>query len=106
MAMPETTLLFLAALAFACSLVPLLKTDRMTQAVLAFVASLVWGMVGLSANNVVIDDAAQVAEPIPPMIVLGFGFAALTGLLGIWRFLQAVRVETEEVDDPGDWFRP
>ena len=99
MAMPELSLLWLGGLAVLVSSTLFREVDeRWTELLLTFLAAVLWGMFGLSAYDVTIDDAAAVQEPIMEFVVLGIGLSLIIALLGFWRLLRNVGAESQESD--------
>lgn len=102
MAMPEHTLLFMAAFATLCSIGAFLRMDHVTQAVVGFLGSIVWAMVGLSSTNVAVGETGEQTTAIMPMFVLGMGAALLVGAVSIRRVLQAIQSDVEETQATDD----
>lgn len=72
--------------------------DRATNILVGFLAAVLWGTFGLSASDVYVDDAAEVAEPLEPLFWLGILLALLTGIFAIWMLLKAIYTESTEAD--------
>lgn len=102
MAVPEHTLLFMAALASVVSVGPFLNTDRITQAVAAFLAFVVWGVVGQSSFDVIVGESASETAAIMEMVALGHIFALVLGLVFLVRILQMFRDEGDDVEENVD----
>lgn len=75
--------------------------DDATRVIVSFLASVVWGLFGMSSFDVYVDDAATVSEPIYALAYLGLGLAAVTALFAVLLLFQAIRSEAEQTDPEG-----
>lgn len=101
MAVTELTLLFLGGLA-TLGTVALFQNyaDPWTELVVTFGTAILWGIVGMSANDVIVRQTsfATASEPITPLVYVGFGFAAVIFLYGFHDLLLAFRGELQDAD--------
>lgn len=75
--------------------------DDATRVVVAFLAAVVWGFMGLSSFDVYVDDAATVSEPVYALAYLGLGLAAVSGLAGVKLLFKALQSEAAATDPEG-----
>lgn len=108
MAMTELGLLFMGGLATLATLGLFAdfrdadgRPDRATQVLVAFLAAVLWGAFGLSANDVIVRDTsfATASEPIQPLFWLGVLMALLVAVYAIWMLFKAVFTESTEAAD-------
>jgi len=96
MAMTQIGLVILAALATLMSVALFVNfTDRMTRVVLLLGASLLWGIMGLSAFDVRMPSTTQADlytnEPILPLAYTGIGLAMAVFVYTLWYLVEGAR---------------
>ncbi len=90
----------MALLAGIASVGMAVRIDPTADLLMPFVAALLWGAVGLSAFDVVVDATFGdvVTRPITPLAWLGIGFALLATLFGIYQLISKPAEELEQSD--------
>jgi len=102
MAMTELTLIWLGSIATLATIGMFVDFgDEATGVLISFSASILWGWFGMSAFDVIIDDAATVSEPISPLAYMGLAFGAVIGLLSLYRLIRAIGSETGATEAEG-----
>jgi len=103
MAMTVLALVFIGTLATALSWAGLfgpLPQDG-TNAAVSFAASVLWGVFGISAFDVIVHSTAysSISEPIEPLAFMGIAFSLVVGLFSVKQLLAAVRGEVESTSE-------
>lgn len=93
-ATPLPAVLFLGAVAVLATIGMFVDWDDATRVVLAFVAAVVWGLMGLSSYDVYVDDAATTSEPIYVLVYLGIGLAGITTVFAVWQVFALLGADT------------
>jgi len=108
MAMTVLALVFIGTLAVVLSWAGLfgpLPQDG-TNAAVSFAASVLWGVFGISAFDVIVDvsEGVVVSRSMEPLAFMGIAFSLVVGLFSVKQLLGAVRGEVEATD--GDSVMP
>lgn len=98
-ATPLFAVLFLGVFAAAASTGLFINFDDGSGVVLGFLGAITWGLMGLSAFDVYVDDAATVSEPIYPLVYLGLGLAMVVGLFALARLARVLGEQTPGTTD-------
>lgn len=97
MAMTELILVFMAGMALLATLGIFVDfDDRWTRLLVEAFAAVLWGMVAMSAYDVVLPGGGS--DAVMPMVVLGF---AMSFLLALYALYDLVTGATDEVRDTG-----
>lgn len=98
MAMTPLVLVFMGSLATLATLGLFVgRFDAATRALTGFVGAITWGLVGLSAFDVIVTTHVDppTSEPILPLAYLGIGLAAVVALFAIKELFAVLQSETE-----------
>lgn len=99
MAIPQLSLIFIGLLAVLATISLFVDLgDRWTNILVTFLASIVWGVFGISSYDVYVDEAATVTESVMPLVVLGIGFSGLIALYGFLDIIFGFGEEAAESD--------
>jgi len=106
MAMTQSALLFLGALATGTTLASgwmamnAGRVDKWTRVVVMFGAALLWGGFGLSSYDVIVRDSAwaSASEPIMPLVILGITMAMVMFVYALYDLLHGIAAETGVTD--------
>lgn len=103
MAMTQPVLLFLAGMALLATIGMFAEwQDRGTTLVVSVVASILWGIVGINSFDVVKTTSGVTTHyEILPMVYVGFGFSAATGLFALAWLLKVLGRESGMTDEQG-----
>lgn len=105
MAMTQNALLFMGIFATGLGYLGLFKTfsgdDRWTRVLLLFASAIIWGVFGLSSNDVIVRENAyaSASEPIMPFVYMGFGLAFIVALFGVYELFQAIANDARDASD-------
>jgi len=106
MAISQSMLAFVGLLAASMSYIGLFKPfaggDRWTRVLLLFGGAILWGMFGLSANDVIVGSNNMVtleSVTMLPLVYLGYGAAFVVALFGIFEMFQAITGQTSDAAD-------
>jgi phosphate/sulfate permease len=104
MAVTQLALLFIGALAFVATLGLFYRFgDRWTGILVEGLAAVLWGLLGLSAMDVIVRQSsfASASEPIWPLVFLGIGMALGVGLYAVYDIVEGVGRTANETDLEG-----
>lgn len=105
MAMTQLAVLFIATLAAIATAAMFVNVaDRWTEVLIPFLASLLWGVAGLSSFDVHAQAFGNSAEPMLPLAYLAIGLAMATGVYGFADLIVGIGEQASEVD-AGDMLR-
>lgn len=101
--MTEPVLLFLAGVAVLATVGMFQEFgDRWTVVLVAVVASMLWGVVGLESFDVVrTSSGVTVHYEILSMVYVGLGFSMVTGFFAVFHFVKAVGRESGMTEADG-----
>jgi len=91
MAVPQSTLLILAALGTLCGIGTLKDMDRAANILAPALSAAIWALFGIASFDVVIRDsyAASASGAIYPLAYLGLMLAVISGMLLVYRLATA-----------------
>jgi hypothetical protein len=100
MAMTQPVLLFIGALATLATIGMFVGfADDWTGVVVAFAASLLWGIFGISSFDVILQETGvSMVVTYWPLVIIGVGFALMTGIFAIMELLFAFNTGASDID--------
>lgn len=98
--MTQTTLLFIGTLATLATIGLFVDfADDWTGVVVAFAASLLWGIFGISSYDIVIfDGATTYTTTNMPLVAVGIGFSIMVALYALAMLMGTFNTESSDVD--------
>lgn len=103
MAMPQLSLLFIGTLAALAGFFGLTYDfeDEWTAPLLSFLSSVLWGLFGMSSQDIMVPAGTETQSmQIMSLVLLGFALAFVTLLFAVYALFEAWKESTNAVD-PG-----
>ncbi len=103
MAVTEATLISLGVLATLLSAGLLMSMDSETRIILGFSGAITWGLVGLSAFDVLIPATGETPEQITvtPLVYIGFGFAIIVFIMTLLQLFAKIGEKSGATEGDG-----
>lgn len=101
MPVTELTLVFLGSLATLTGSALFLRVEPWTRLVLIFLSSVLWGITGMSAFDVVVARDPLQSEPNLAMAIVGIGLSLLVGVYALHELAVVFGDETGATDADG-----
>jgi hypothetical protein len=96
----ELTFVWLGTVAVLASVGMFVQMDETTDTIIPFVATILWGALGLTAFDVAITDTdPPVTTAIEPVAYLAFAFAMVCAVFGVYQLVMRPSKEVEQATD-------